>query len=250
MSFELNGGVLIIGSLLWQDHTQTDKLGRENWRKRQLDLENKIFVRTPIRYGRLSSGNVYTMTFSNSCRGKKQGTGFVAPFKLNPISNFESLLVEVKELSRAEGMNSTFISTDRNGQIWCVLGILFNMKRIQTKDKKMTLDWWKEKIRASDNYNEFNSNKFKQGKEKPSVTQFGELNIPWPAAIDKECEERLDELSFLLATTTAPTGDRYPNSKTLEKSIAEDLKRKYFVNNRNNKITTFQDHKFENKLGK
>ena len=62
---DLKGGVLIIGSLLWQDHL--DEVGddiRKNWRDNSLLLANKIQVKTPIRYGRFSDNSkIYTKLF-------------------------------------------------------------------------------------------------------------------------------------------------------------------------------------------
>lgn len=52
----LKGGVLIIGSLLWQD-SSTDVPGdnlRKRWRTEHLDMNHKVAVKVPIRYGRYS----------------------------------------------------------------------------------------------------------------------------------------------------------------------------------------------------
>ena len=72
-------GVIIIGSLLWQ---QTDK--RKKWR-RQLTISEKKNVDLPIRYGRQSSKNwqkTYTMVFSNNINHTAtMGKGFVVPIK-------------------------------------------------------------------------------------------------------------------------------------------------------------------------
>ena len=53
-------GVLIIGSLFWDNST------RDEWRRDRLDLERRQYVRAPIRYGRQSTGRgcSYTMVFS------------------------------------------------------------------------------------------------------------------------------------------------------------------------------------------
>ena len=87
---DLKGGVLVIGSLLWQDYL--DKPGddiRKNWRANSLSISNKIQVKMPIRYGRFSEkSQIYTMVFSNACK-RKSGTAFVLPFylKYKVISN-------------------------------------------------------------------------------------------------------------------------------------------------------------------
>ncbi len=66
----LRGGVIIIGSLLWDN-----KISRQEWRKNDLYNRNRFKVNVPIRYGRCSDtrNNTYTMIFSNI--EVKQGDG-------------------------------------------------------------------------------------------------------------------------------------------------------------------------------
>ena len=54
----LTVGVLIIGSLYWRPE------GRDRWRRWRLDSDNKWLVKAPIRYGRRSQNQTYTMIFS------------------------------------------------------------------------------------------------------------------------------------------------------------------------------------------
>ena len=58
----LNAGILIIGSLLWDER-------RGPWRDARLDMTSAQTATAPIRYGRLSEsrGNTYTMVFSRLC---------------------------------------------------------------------------------------------------------------------------------------------------------------------------------------
>ena len=49
-----NLGILVIGSLIWDD-----KPHRENWRTSHLNMDNKIFVKVPIRYGRKSGSSIH-----------------------------------------------------------------------------------------------------------------------------------------------------------------------------------------------
>ncbi len=53
----VRGGILIIGSLMW-DNDQ-----RAAWRRSHLSVDDKVYVKSPIRYGRLSRtrGNIFTM---------------------------------------------------------------------------------------------------------------------------------------------------------------------------------------------
>ena len=102
MNWNLKGGVIIIGSLLWQDYlNQKDDNVRLTWRNSYLDIENKIPVRVPIRYGRKSNSGIMTMVFSNRM-AKRNGFGYVVPFN-KPINNSDELLTKCRALSRAEG---------------------------------------------------------------------------------------------------------------------------------------------------
>ena len=100
MKWNLKGGVIIIGSLLWQDYlNEEDDKVRLNWRTLHLEYERRILVKLPIRYGRLSTklGNVVTtMVFSNKMKNKK-GLGYVIPFK-KMINNQDDLLFETYAL--------------------------------------------------------------------------------------------------------------------------------------------------------
>jgi hypothetical protein len=121
--FKLKGGVLIIGSLLWQDHLS--KLGddiRKSWRADHLLTESKIMVKVPIRYGRLSDkDNIFTMTFSKSVSNSNCGTGYFIPFSKSIIISEIELINEALALSVAEGMRGRFVGHPDN---WGALGTL------------------------------------------------------------------------------------------------------------------------------
>ena len=53
---ELNVGILIIGSLIWNP-----ELHRERWRSSRLLCKKAIKVAAPIRYGRISKNKTFTM---------------------------------------------------------------------------------------------------------------------------------------------------------------------------------------------
>ena len=61
----MKGAILIIGSLLW-DPDKNKEIGfRKRWRDKRLIVKNKIHVKAPIRYGKLSCNEKnYTMVFS------------------------------------------------------------------------------------------------------------------------------------------------------------------------------------------
>ena len=67
---EIKCAVLIIGSLFWDLHQGDQDDLRKNWRRDRLSMKDKLHVKVPIRYGRLSEKNnekQYTMVFSQSC---------------------------------------------------------------------------------------------------------------------------------------------------------------------------------------
>ena len=52
---KLKGGIIIIGSLFWEDHLDNEKTDniRKNWRQQYLNDSPKL-TKVPIRYGRAS----------------------------------------------------------------------------------------------------------------------------------------------------------------------------------------------------
>ena len=233
-TFNLKGGVLIIGSLLWQDYL--NKIGddiRKNWRAGHLLTDKKIMVKVPIRYGRYSQKNkIYTMTFSKSVSRLKYGTGYFIPFSKKFMSTSDDILNEARALSEAEGMNKKFVAN------WgAALGILFNEKNIDGKAKSYLTGLWKEKITAQKNFNHQSFKNYKT--ETPCIKANGQLNFGWVKPVDERQAKLLNSYDFLLATATQPT--EYPTLKALAANIISDEERFYFIENYKNGITTFQD---------
>lgn len=228
---DLKGGVLIIGSLMWQDHL--DEAGddiRKNWRTNSLLLANKIQVKTPIRYGRFSDNSkIYTMVFSNACK-RKSGTAFIVPFS-SQIQSDKQLVDEAQKLSDAEGMKKKFVAGEN---VWSVLGILINPKHNGTKIKRNLITLWNNSLDKA-----FDDKLFRIGKEKPCIKSNGILNIPWPSTVDPRKSEDLNSYDFIIATATKPT--KYPLVKELAGCVKTDIVRYYFIENYKSGITTFQD---------
>ena len=240
----LKAGVLIIGSLLWQDHKEIadeDNI-RKEWREENLHLDQKIMVKVPIRYGRLSNG-IYTMTFSNSCKTKK-GTGYFVPFKKEIFETFEELVDVVMKTSLAEGMNEKFISK-KNGteEIWSVMGLLLNPNTIIEEKKVTIVEKWNDKISSQRNHD---PTIFRVGKEKACIDRKGRLNIDWIKPVDDKDVNKMNSYDVVIAATTKPTD--YPSIEELKNNVRTDTIRRYFINNYKSGITTFQDIKVLNKL--
>src|SRR5579859_4459736 len=93
-------GVLIVGSLLWEDTNE-----RQVWRESHLALDDKVFVRVPIRYGRRSRkrGNTFTMTI-DACA--EVGQAIVLP-TLVSSRDVSALYTEAEALWLAEQPGAT-----------------------------------------------------------------------------------------------------------------------------------------------
>lgn len=229
MNWNLNCGVIIIGSLLWQTylHDENDNI-RLNWRNSHLNVEDKIPVKVPIRYGRKSKSNIMTMVFSNRM-AKKRGFGYVVPFK-EKVNNQDQLLCECIALSAAEGMKGNFVVS------WGgLLAYLLNESLIATSVKKEIVQLFRQRKNE-----QFNTLDYKVGREKSCVTQSLKLDIRWLDPISSSDKSRLDQFHLLLATPTKPL-ERIPTNEEIAETIKSDKKRRYFINNLIHGIVTQDD---------
>jgi len=218
---QLKGGVIIIGSLLWQDDLNKNDKIRYNWRNTSLNIDEKILVRLPIRYGRYSRGSIYTMVFSTDCEKKKRlGTGYVIPFKNNPIKHLDALISEARMMAKAEGMCSRFVG--RTNSIWASMGIMINKKKVKPEICEVILSRWAKEFKDDGGGQDISEYRVK--KEKLSITRKGELQITWPKSIDTDEESKIKEVDFLIATSTKPKYQqfgitKYPSSNEIAHSV-------------------------------
>lgn len=225
---ELKGGVIIIGSLLWQDYLKKEGDNiRLNWRNAHLDIKNNIPVTLPIRYGRKSSLDIMTMVFSNRM-AKKKGFGYIVPFK-KKINNQKELLCEIIALSAAEGMAGNIVSS------WCVLTYLINDSIIKPESKKEIVKLFRQRKNDGVNIQDY-----KVDRERSCITKSLKLNIDWVVPISESDKPKIDKFSFLLATATQPM-KTIPSYKDIAQTIKSDNKRYYFINNLINGIITYND---------
>ncbi len=246
--FKLKGGVIIIGSLLWQDSLNGKDSIRKIWRDEHLSSE-QFQVKLPIRYGRFSKDNIYTMVFSKECEDEsKLGVGYVKFFKKSPIKNWEELENEVQEMAKAEGMGEKW----RN-KSWCTMSILFN-PNINERAKKTILKQWK-KDRSKD-FKEYH-----EDGEETILTENYTLNINWLKTVNPLEQDNIDELDFVICTATKFRHEKsspikkYPSIEELAEKIkteesGDGKTRRYFSRNKENEITTFQDKKIEEMIKK
>lgn len=238
MNWELKSGVIIIGSLLWQDYLEKEGDNiRLNWRNSNLDLENKIPVKVPIRYGRISKkSGIPTMIYSNRMKNRP-GFGYVVPFQ-KKINNVEELIQETVALSVAEGMKGNYV---RN---WGVLSYLFNDNKIDSNLKKEIIKLFRKRKNM-----DFNINEYKVSKEKSCITKSLKLNINWLESIDPNDSEKLNQFDFLMATATKPEpNNRLLTFEDIANGVKTDNERRYFINNLGNGIITQEDFEISKRL--
>ena len=250
----LKGGVLIIGSLLWQKHLKSEDEDniREDWRENNLLLDQKIMVKVPIRYGRCSQSKtntqsgIYTMVFSNSCEKNKLGTGYFVPFK-KLLATFDDIIKEAGELSVAEGMPAGRLLSKESGtqNVWCSIGLLFNPNTVEKKEKAAIIEKWSSKIASQGT---LTPKDFKVGRERTCIDKDGTLNFDWIKPVDKRQTETLNDYDIILVTATAPKPKSYPSIDELVKNVERETERYYFIENYKAGITTFQDLRVLNKL--
>jgi len=228
MNWELKSGLIIIGSLLWQDYLEKEGDNiRLNWINSNLDFDNRIQIKIPIRYGRISESEIPTMVFFNRMK-KKLGFGYVIPFK-KLINNIEELTCETVALSTAEGMKGNFVRS------WGVLTYLLNKNKVTTEHKKEIVSFFVKRKNSK-----FDMNEYKIRPEKSCVTKSLKLDIDWIEPILKSDTEKLNSFDFLLATATKPK-NKLLTFEEIANGIKSDSKRKYFINNLSNGIITNQD---------
>jgi len=228
MNWNLQSGIIIVGSLFWQDYlNKKDDNIRLNWRNSSLDFKNRIPIKIPIRYGRISQSGIPTMVYSNRMKNKL-GFGYVIPLKKR-INNVEELTCSSIGLSIAEGMKGNFV---RN---WGVLTYLLNEKKIEALHKKEIIKFFNKRKNSK-----FDISEYMVKPEKSCITKSLKLNIDWVAPILESDIKKLNKFDFLMATATKPE-NRLLVYKEIADKIKLDRDRKYFINNLSNGIITSED---------
>jgi len=209
----MNCGILIIGSLLWDDETE----GREDWRDDRLDLSRAIPVQVPIDYGRKSSSR--SDTFTMVLRSENpSGTGILVPCRRDVVT-VDDLIVEASALWKAEAPKA---KSGALGSTWGSVGVLF---RESASNKSLAESW-----RAH----------FEKMVTSPHgvVRSDGSLNIPRPTTVEGSAVD----FDMILATATAPEAT-VPSPETVAKAILSQTRghENYFLNNVLHGIRTASD---------
>lgn len=218
--------ILIIGSLIWdqRDH-------RQAWRQKRLSVAAAIRVRSPIRYGRLSQGNTYTMVFSNGLVPAQLGWALAVPCRCG-VHTLDHLVEEAEALWVAEQSNPS--NPGPLAANWGAVGLLCNPKRRELDTLRAG---WSARVASEHNIYK----QFPHGDgEVPAVTPDGILTIPWPTT---ESGDSAD-VDFMLATATAPTLHKGAYATPQEIAAAwqrAPARRRYFDENRRAGIATAFD---------
>ena len=234
----LNGGILIIGSLFW-DNSEI----RANWRTQYLvPIENAIDIPVPIRYGRISKTRncTYSMVFSYECLVEsKIGNAKFAAFKNNPI-NLDSLWIQCHELIKAE-CNKEQISFCVHNWKWGALGICVNTASLDEKkdDINILIDNWKNKYGKS---KPLKPKHFEVKDEGLIFNDTGILTIQWP--------NKLDDFDFFIATASMPELKKYPSPFRIAEKMVVNEDESYFKKNSYFGINTYQDENIKLNLEK
>ena len=237
----IRAGVLIVGSLLWDSTKNKDGWSRENWRKARLDLDQKVAVKVPIRYGRLSKNRkCYTMVMSHLLTETENhlGTGFFVPVR-NPIHNVSDLILEARHMWGAElnwtDLPKRFSSTKSK---WG--GIALGPKPGSSHLTDLEEGWKKAVAENPGFYEAFEP----ASEELPIVNTRGLLEMPWPKTLDGKPLEA----DLVLATVTQPTYlrvrggyERYATPFEIARAWNQLGEAEYFRKNRAHGIETFQD---------
>jgi|SRR5271166_1766663 len=224
MSVKLRAGVLIVGSLLW------DNAGREEWRRQRLDMRAASRVLLPIRYGRLSAQHrnyTYTIVLSKLCyRHRELGVGYVAPCQM-PIGNADDLMQETRELAAAEGLKRW---------TWGAVGVLTNPN---SEIPMKILATWRRYAAGQLVQCDLFAKHSKS--ERPVISKEGVLQLRWPHLAESDSPAEFD-LLFATPTALNEVGP-YPTEREIGETCARQDKPDYFIQNVRHGIRTARDSK-------
>lgn len=223
---ELKGGLLVIGSLLWDEHET-----RVSLREQLLSMENGRLVPAPIRYGRKSDKRkTYTMVLSPHCKiEEKMGKGMLIPFA-TLVRDSDDMNVIARKIIVAEHKEQ--VSFTRLNWGWGCLAFLPNPAKTRNKNLSELISYWNEKISTG-----FQPSDYIVENEEPIITQQGKLLIEW--------KNEYGDLDFLVVTATKPNTP-IPTAEVLARSFADSAE--YFRRNLSNEINTYQDSEIQKLL--
>ncbi len=247
---KIKGGVIIMGSLFWENEKncvagkEKDSRARRRWRELNLDLSKKQNIRVPIRYGRFSGKenreNTYTMVLSREYL-KRLGTALVVPFnRVFSIKEKGKIREQIKRLARVEGIQKG--KEKVLAKNWSAVTIWINPKSNYFNEIR---NYWQKHIIGSC-FNYGYTGKNYEWSDGSLLDDSFQLQLPIETNFD-----------FLLCTYILPKfkegdDDRnrtinknqgYPDVKTIGQAIADSGYSTYFCQNRVSEIVTTDDDK-------
>lgn len=221
----LSGGLLIVGSLLWDEHET-----RVSLRDEVLNMQNATIVPAPIRYGRKSDKRqTYTMVVSPFCKDEsRMGKGVLVSFAAK-IRSTDELTNVAEKIIVAEHKEP--VSLNRFNWGWGCLAFLPNPVKTD-KSIGQLKEFWDTKIG-----NGFRASDYIITNEEELLTQQGELLLDW--------KKEYGDLDFLVVTATKPTVPS-PTVQLLGAAYAKD--NEYFASNRKAGIETYQDNEIQDHI--
>lgn len=237
---KLKGGVIIIGSLIWEDHLNSKKADniRKEWRKQNL-IDNPTLTKVPIRYGRESQTreDTYTMIFSKSCE-VNLGQGLILPFNQDIIT-FEGLERQAIALAIAEGIYKA--ENLRLTSSWGSVGLLINAELNETDfaSKELIQKKWTDIYRSYSDTFIADSYKIMDENSSP-ITQDGFLNISW--------QTEMNAFDLLIATPVMPKPKSLLHANDIAQRMIDKKYQTYFQSNKKHKIATAADDEIQLQL--
>ncbi|MBI2966195.1 MAG: hypothetical protein HYY40_00055 [Bacteroidetes bacterium] len=231
---KLKGGVIVIGSLIWEDHLKEkdNDFIRRDWRVQNL-FSNPKLTPVPIRYGRKSSSrsDTYTMVFSKS-NENALGQGLILEFR-ESINSFEDLERQAIALAIAEGIYTT--ANTRISSMWGSVGLLINpaLKKINFSKFEFLKEKWTDIYQSY--YKIFFATGYKCDEDvEPPINQNGMLTINW--------QDAMNDFDLLIATPVIPDPKRILSPREITDKMINNKYQKYFRNNLAHDIKTCQDN--------
>lgn len=169
-------GILIIGSLLWDDGKTGE---RAAWRAARLDVGARTPVRVPVHYGRESGsrGNTYTMAFRP---GESSAQAVLVPCAAKS-ETAEMLVAEANALWQAEDANAKPGALHKP---WGCVGALFKQ---ETASVSLAVEW-------TAHFRKVNAQCVSL------INADSLLDINWPATLDGQPAD----FDVILGTATRP----------------------------------------------
>ncbi|HEX7051970.1 MAG TPA: hypothetical protein VF188_17310 [Longimicrobiales bacterium] len=228
----LRAGILIIGSLYWDDTPI-----RNAWRRERLAADRAARVVAPIRYGRQSDKReqTFSMVFSTRCYAPDcgLGTGLVVPC-VNDVATADDLVEEAMALWRAEAEDA---AADATAADWGAVALLVNPRGAAPAS---LLGTWRRWYRSQPQRPQWD----RTFDDPAPMNPDGFLYCHWPVLAGSDEPADFD---ILLATPTLPRvlpDDRgYPAGERIARAWIEhdDGHEAYFFRNVASGIRTFQD---------